>query len=42
MKENEQTIESLAPRIKALAESLCATVSDDNVRELERRVDLER
>ena len=42
MKGNEQTIESLAPRVKTLAESLCAPVSEDDVKEQERRVNLER
>ena len=36
-KANNQTIESLAPRVKALAELLCAPVSEGDVKEQERR-----
>ena len=39
---NEQTIELLAPRVKALAESLCAPVSQGDAKEQERRKDLEQ
>ena len=42
MKGNEQTIESLAHRVKALAELLHSPVSDDDVTEQERRQTLER
>ena len=42
MKGNEQTIESLAQRVKALAESLRSPVSEDDVKEEERRNLLER
>ena len=42
MKGNEQTIESLAQRVKALAESLRSPVSEDDVKEEERRKILER
>ena len=42
MKGNEQTIESLAHRVKALAELLRPPVSDDDVKEQERRQILER
>ena len=42
MKGNEQSIESLARRVKALAELLRSTVSDDDVEEQERRQILER
>ena len=41
-KANEQAIESLAPRIKALSASLCASVSEDDLKEGERRKKLER
>ena len=36
-----QGIESLAPRIKAFAESLYIPVSEDDIKELERRKRLE-
>ena len=42
MKGNEQTIESLAHRVKSLAESLRSPVSEDDVKEHERRKALER
>ena len=42
MKGNEQTIESLARRVNALAESLRLPVSEDDVKEQERRKTLER
>ena len=42
MKGNEQTIESLAHRVKALAELLRSPVSDDDVGEQGRRQILER
>ena len=42
MKGNKQAIESLAPRIRALAESLCKPVSEDDVDEQERRQKLEQ
>ena len=42
MKGNEQTIESLARRVKALAELLCSPVSEDDVEEQERRKVLEQ
>ena len=41
-KANEQPIESLAPRVRALAESLCKPASEDDARERERRQSLER
>ena len=41
-KANAQEIESLAPRVKALAESLCAPVSEGDIKEGARRKDLER
>ena len=41
MKGNEQTIESLAHRVKALAELLRPPVSEDDVEEQERRQTLE-
>ena len=41
-KANEQTIESLALRVKALAELLCAPVSEGDVKERGRRKNLER
>jgi hypothetical protein len=37
MKANKQAIESLAPRVKVLAESLCAPVSEGDTREESRR-----
>lgn len=42
MKANEQSIESLAPRVKALAESLCAPASEGDIGEEFRRNTLER
>ena len=42
MKGNEQTVESLAHRVKALAELLRSPVSDDDVGEQERRRILEQ
>ena len=42
MKANKQAIESLAPRVKALAESLCAPVSEGDIREESRRKILEQ
>ena len=42
MKANKQAIESLAPRVKALAESLCKPVSEGDTRERERRQKLEQ
>jgi len=39
-KANTQTIESLAPRVKALSASLCASVSEDDFKEQERRKEL--
>ena len=42
MKGNEQTIESLAHRVKALAKLLCSPVSEDDIGEQERRKTLER
>ena len=42
MKGNEQTIESLAHRVKALAELLHSPVSEEDVEEQERRQILER
>ena len=41
-KANKQAIESLAPRVKALAKSLCRPVSDDDIEERERRQKLEQ
>ena len=41
-KANKQAIESLAPRVKALAESLCKPGSEDEAREQERRQKLEQ
>ena len=41
-KANKQAIESLAPRVKALAESLCTPVSEGDTREESRRKALER
>lgn len=40
-KANKQAIESLAPRVKALSDSLCTPVSEDDVREEMRRNELE-
>ena len=42
MKANEQAIESLAPRIKALSALLCTLVSGGDTRERPRRKELER
>ena len=42
MQGNEQMIESLAHRVKALAELLRSPVSDDDAEEQERRQILER
>ena len=42
MKGNEQTIESLAQRVKALAESLRSPISEGDVKEQRRRKTLER
>ena len=39
---NIREIGSLAPRVKALAESLCAPGSEDDIKERLRRRDLER
>jgi len=41
-KGNEQAIESLAPRVKALSGSLCTPVPEDDLKEQERRKKLER
>jgi len=41
-KANKQAIESLAPQVKALAESLCAPVSEGDIKEKSRRRILER
>jgi len=41
-KANTQEMESLAPRVKALAESLCAPVSKGDIKESSRRTVLER
>ena len=41
-KANRQTIESLAPRVKELAERLCEPVGEGDVKERERRTRLER
>ena len=40
-KANREAIEALAPRVKALAESLCAPVSEGDAREESRRKTLE-
>ena len=42
MKGNEQTIESLAHRVKALAELLRSPVSEDDIKEQQRRKTLKR
>ena len=42
MKGNEQTIESLAHRVKALAESLHSPISEGDVKEQRRRKTLKR
>ena len=39
---NKQAIESLAPRVKALAELLCAPVTAGDIEERERRTKLEQ
>ena len=41
-KANNQAIESLAPRVEALAKLLCKPVSEDDVNERERRQKLEQ
>jgi len=41
-KANEQAIESLAPRVKALFASLCKPVSEGDLKERERRKKLEQ
>ena len=41
-KANKQLIESLAPRIRLLAQSLCAPVHQDDIKEQSRRDDLEQ
>ena len=41
-KANEQAIESLAPRVRELAELLLEPVSEGDVKERERRARLER
>ena len=41
-KANKQAIESLAPRVKQLAERLCEPVNESDVKEGERRTRLER
>lgn len=41
-KENEEAIESLAPRVKALSASLCTSVSEGDFKEKERRKKLDR
>ena len=40
-KANKKAIESLAPRVKELAEGLCEPVGEDDVNERERRMRLE-
>jgi hypothetical protein len=40
-KANKEAIEALAPRVKALAESLCNPVSEGDTREESRRKALE-
>ena len=42
MKANKQAIESLAPRVKALAETLCKPASEGDMNERERRQKLEQ
>ena len=42
MKANQQVIESLAPRVKALAERLCEPVPESDAEERERRKRLEQ
>ena len=41
-KANQQAIESLAPRVKALSASLCTSILEDDVKERERRKKLEQ
>ena len=41
-KVNKQAIESLAPRVKALAERLCQPVPEGDIKERQRRKILER
>ena len=41
-KANKQAIESLAPRVKELAERLCEPVNEGDVKEREGRMRLER
>ena len=41
-KANKEAIESLAPRVKELAERLCEPVNEGDVKERERRMRLER
>jgi len=41
-KANKEAIESLAPKVEALAESLCAPVPRDDTNEQERRKKLEQ
>ena len=41
-KANKQAIESLVPRVRALAESLCKPISEGDARERERRQKLEQ
>ena len=42
MKENNQAIESLAPRVKRLAELLCAPIVEGDTKEQDRRNKLEQ
>ena len=42
MKANKQAVESLAPRVKKLAETLCKPASKGDVNERERRQKLEQ
>ena len=42
MKGNEMIIESLAPRVEALVESIRTPVPEGDVKERERRKDLEQ
>ena len=39
---NQETIESLAPRVKALSTLLCTSVSEGDIKERERRKKLEQ
>ena len=41
-KANQQAIESLAPRVKALSSSLCTSVLEGDAKERERRKKLEQ